>query len=109
MKSRIFPDRLLCLESGNIPGLLFIAFFLLSVPLTSTAQVILDRAFSERITNYDLNVELDTEKKTVSGDMILNWKNISQDTVRDLQFHMYLNAFKNSKSVFSNEGGMFKK
>ena len=83
-----------------------IALFLLSLPITISAQVVLDRAYSERITNYDMNVELDTEKKTVTGDMILSWKNVSQDTVSDLQFHMYLNAFKNSKSVFSNEGSV---
>ncbi|MCD6346069.1 MAG: M1 family metallopeptidase [Bacteroidales bacterium] len=67
-------------------------------------QVILKQALSERLTEYKMNVELDTETKIVSGDMLLEWRNPSQDTVDNLQFHMYLNAFKNSRSTFSSEG-----
>ena len=40
-----------------------------------------------------MNVELDTQAKTVSGELMLTWKNPSQDTVDNLQFHLYLNAF----------------
>ncbi len=56
-----------------------------------------------------MQVKLDTETKKIYGDMILKWKNPSQDTVSDLQFHMYLNAFKNDKSTMMTEGSSFLK
>lgn len=71
------------------------------------AQKILKNPLSERITEYDMQVKLDTETKKIHGDMILKWKNPSQDTVSDLQFHMYLNAFKNDKSTMMKEGSSF--
>jgi hypothetical protein len=36
----------------------------------------------------------------VEGRQLLTWLNDSPDTVGDLQFHLYLNAFKNQKSTF---------
>ncbi|MCK5821356.1 MAG: M1 family metallopeptidase [Bacteroidales bacterium] len=80
---------------------------LLFVVSSTNAQVILEKALSDRTTSYKMDVELDTDAKTVSGDLILTWTNPSLDTVSDLQFHMYLNAFKNSKSTMFNEGSVF--
>ena len=80
---------------------------LLTLPMLPQAQVILKEALSERVVNYKMNVELDTDAKTITGEMVLNWKNPSKDTVDNLQFHMYLNAFKNSKSTFFNEGSVY--
>ena len=80
---------------------------LLTLPMLPQAQVILKEALSERVVNYKMNVELDTDAKTITGEMVINWKNPSQDTVDNLQFHMYLNAFKNSKSTFFNEGSVY--
>lgn len=60
---------------------------------------------STRIANYDIKVSLDPDEKLLDGKMTLYWKNPSQDTIRELQFHMYLNAFKNNESTFWNESG----
>jgi len=60
---------------------------------------------SPRNANYDMEVKLDTEKKTIDGQMKLTWRNISQDTIQELQFHLYLNAFKNTKTTFMKESG----
>lgn len=60
---------------------------------------------SPRNANYNINVELDTEKKVLNGQMELIWKNISQDTINELQFHLYLNAFKNNRTTFMTESG----
>ena len=82
----------------------FLLFF------TSTyAQEILTNPLSDRITEYDIQVKLDTETKKLNGQMTIKWKNPSQDTVGDLQFHMYLNAFKNDKSTMMREGRTFLK
>ena len=60
---------------------------------------------SARNANYDMDVKLDTEKKTINGQMQLTWRNISKDTINELQFHLYLNAFKNTKTTFMKESG----
>jgi hypothetical protein len=77
------------------------------MPVGLRSQVILNRQMSDRITEYDMKVNLDTESKKIKGDIKLKWKNPSQDTVSDLQFHMYLNAFKNDKSTMMTEGAPF--
>ena len=48
---------------------------------------------SPRIANYDISVKLNAVDKTLEGKEILYWKNTSLDTITELQFHLYLNAF----------------
>ena len=62
-------------------------------------------ALSSRIANYTIAVTLDAEKKTLHGSETLVWTNSTRDAVRDLQFHLYLNAFKNTYSTFIRESG----
>jgi len=59
---------------------------------------------SPRITQYKIRAELDPASKTVKGEIVLDWRNPSRDTVKDLQFHLYLNAFKNARSTFRAQG-----
>jgi len=54
---------------------------------------------------YLMAVTLDTKEKTISGKMNLNWRNISTDTIHELQFHLYMNAFKNNRTTFMSERG----
>lgn len=60
---------------------------------------------SQRLSSYDMKVVLDTEEKTVTGRMTLHWRNPSDDVIAELQFHLYLNAFKNTQSTFMKESG----
>jgi hypothetical protein len=60
---------------------------------------------STRITDYDIDVRLDTDAKTLSGRERLTWRNPSADFVGELWFHLYLNAFKNTNSTFFRESG----
>ncbi|MBX7151497.1 M1 family metallopeptidase [bacterium] len=55
--------------------------------------------------NYDLTARLLPVQKAVQGSYKLEWWNFSKDTVREMQFHLYLNAFKNERSTFFKEGG----
>ena len=59
---------------------------------------------SPRIANYTIDLVRDEVDKKINADQTLLWKNTSTDTIRDLQFHLYYNAFKNSKSTFMKEG-----
>jgi hypothetical protein len=48
-------------------------------------------------------VRLDTAHRTLDGTVTLLWRNISSDPVRELHFHLYLNAFRNDQSTFRLE------
>ena len=50
--------------------------------------------------SYNIDVELNTESKTITGRQSLVWVNPSNDTINDLRFYMYTNAFKNTESTF---------
>ncbi len=80
-------------------------FLLLIVVLLITNRLIIAQPKSERIVHYTMKVSLDTEEKIVDGKMEMVWKNPSNDTINELQFHMYLNAFKNTESTFMKESG----
>ena len=55
------------------------------------------------IVRYTIDARLDPTAKTVAGHEIIVWRNHSSDAVPDLQFHLYLNAFKNSYTTFMRE------
>lgn len=62
---------------------------------------------SPRTANYDIQLRLDTAEKKIHGRQLLRWSNPSADTVRELQYHLYLNAFRNTQSTFMKEAGGF--
>ena len=55
---------------------------------------------SVRIANYVMDVTLDHERKLIDGNEILTWHNPSPDTVGEVRFYMYINAFKDFESTF---------
>ena len=60
---------------------------------------------SERRVSYDMVVELEPEARTVEGIQRITWRNPGQVPVDELQFHMYLNAFRDANSTFMRESG----
>ncbi len=89
----------------DIVKVVVIVFFFVCVQAIQAQDFIFEEPLSERIANYAINVKLDNETKTLTGKEVLNWRNLSKDTIRDLQFHLYLNAFKNNTSTFFKERG----
>lgn len=73
---------------------------LILISLVSAAQLINKDALSPRITGYDIDARLDPEEKTVACSMRAFWVNQTSETVPDIQLHLYMNAFKSSKSTF---------
>jgi hypothetical protein len=57
----------------------------------------------EPIVHYHIEATLDVQRKAIRGRELLRWKNDSSDRVSELQFHLYLNAFKNSETTFMRE------
>ena len=87
----------------------FILYYLVAITLMIQSgiysQIIFKQQLSNRIVHYNISVKLDADKKTLDGFEILKWKNTSPDIINELQFHLYLNAFKNSRSTFMTESG----
>ncbi len=83
-------------------------FMLLGFTLTSSGQSakpIFPQPLSPRLANYQIDVILDPVTKKLNGRETLTWKNASPDVIRELRFHLYLNAFRNDKSTFMRESG----
>ncbi len=51
-------------------------------------------------TSYVLEVRLDAERHRLSGKGTITWSNSSRTPVSSLFFHLYLNAFKNDRTLF---------
>jgi len=58
---------------------------------------------SNRVANYTMDVKLDTENRKLIAETAVLFRNPSADTIRDLQFHIYYNAFQNNQSTFFKE------
>ncbi len=54
-------------------------------------------------TDYRIGVRLDPETHRLQGRQVVRYTNTSPDAIPDLQFHLYLNAFKNEQSTFMRE------
>ncbi|MGK0363696.1 MAG: hypothetical protein ACI85O_000749 [Saprospiraceae bacterium] len=83
--------------------LLLILLFLPYLMLAQTSE----KPLSSRIASYDIQVTLDANEKTLTANEVLHWTNPSQDTIHELRFHVYLNAFKNNQSTYLSGGGGF--
>ena len=55
--------------------------------------------------SYEISCRLDTDKKTVEGTELITWTNRTSRPATTLQFHLYLNAFRNTQSTFWRESG----
>ncbi|HXI27576.1 MAG TPA: M1 family metallopeptidase [Vicinamibacterales bacterium] len=58
---------------------------------------------SPRNANYTIAARLDPATRTITGSETIVWRNITQRTAAELQFHLYWNAWKNTRSTFMRE------
>lgn len=58
---------------------------------------------AEDVVDYTLDAKLDPTAHTVHGEGSIHWTNTSGAAVHELWVHLYLNAFKNERSVFLRE------
>jgi len=59
----------------------------------------------KEIVYYKINATLNVQEKSILGKEIITWYNDSAEEINDLQFHLYLNGFKNEKSTYFKERG----
>lgn len=62
-------------------------------------------ALTRPIASYDIRARLLPEEKKIEGREVLTWLNDSDVPVSELRLHLYLNAFKNSRTTFMKESG----
>jgi hypothetical protein len=61
------------------------------------------RTHADPVADYTLRASLNPEAHTIHGEGAITWRNASATSVRELWVHLYLNAFKNERSVFLRE------
>lgn len=60
---------------------------------------------SERIVEYHIAVKLDADSKELHGSQSVTWTNPGNQSVQELYFHLYPNAFRSTHSTFNLESG----
>ena len=78
----------------NLPLLFFFSLILIH----AKAQ---DR-FQQRVT-YTINVELDDKRHSLGGEETISYTNNSPDSLHDLYFHLWPNAYKNDETALANQ------
>ncbi|NOZ56136.1 MAG: M1 family metallopeptidase, partial [Calditrichaeota bacterium] len=73
------------------------------VSAQTTQTVWFNPPLSPRIANYDIDVQLDPEAKLLTAREVIRWRNATSKPTSTLQFHLYMNAFRNSESTFMRE------
>ena len=69
----------------------------------AAVDAIPDGARSPRNANYSIDVRLDPDTRTLTGRAVLTWRNIATVAAPDLRFHLYYNAWRNSRSTWMRE------
>jgi hypothetical protein len=62
-----------------------------------------DEVRSPRNANYSIDVRLDPDSRILTGRAVLTWRNIATVSAPDLRFHLYYNAWRNSRSTWMRE------
>jgi hypothetical protein len=57
------------------------------------------------VADYTMTASLDPKAHTLHGQATITWRNTSVVSVHELWFHLYLNAFKNERSLFLRAPG----
>ena len=59
--------------------------------------------FSARNASYAITARLDPASRSLTGDEILTWRNTSAAATSTLRFHLYYNAWRNTRSTWMRE------
>ena len=61
---------------------------------------------SPRNANYVIDARLNADTGTIDGDEVITWRNITKAPASELQFHLYWNAWRDSRSTWLREGAL---
>ncbi len=82
------------------PVLSVVSCLVIGVASLAAAQ----EPLSPRNANYLIDVRLDPETKILDGRQVLRWTNIQSTPTDELWFHLYWNAWRNTRSTWMLEG-----
>jgi hypothetical protein len=60
-------------------------------------------ALSPRNASYEISARLVPDTRTLTGEALLTWRNISSIPATTLRFHLYYNAWRNTRSTWMRE------
>ena len=69
----------------------------------STDTGVIDPPLSSRNANYTIAARLDPGAHTITATETIRWRNITRATATELQFHVYWNAWRDSRSSYMRE------
>ena len=69
----------------------------------SAAESTSATARSPRNASYTIDARLDPRTRTITGDEVLAWRNVTERPAASLQFHLYYNAWRNTTSTWMRE------
>ncbi len=95
-------------EGGRIakPGFRpAVRLVLVWVAVLAAAGAFLKGSAYQPIASYQIEAKLNPSSKTIDATETVEWVNTSSNPTSELQFHLYLNAFKNDRSTFAKEQG----
>jgi hypothetical protein len=72
-------------------------------PTSPTTVAPAGRARSPRNASYTITARLDPASRTLTGEQLLTWRNIAPIPAASLQFHLYYNAWRNTRSTWMRE------
>jgi hypothetical protein len=61
---------------------------------------------SPRNANYTITARLDPSSRTLTGEQIVTWRNTSTIPATSLRFHLYYNAWRNTRSTWMREAAL---
>ena len=82
---------------------LFSHGFFLILNLFAAQSTINAQAYFQQRTDYNIKASLDTINQTLTGDIILSYTNNSSDDLDQIFFHVWLNAFSDKRSAYSDQ------
>jgi Peptidase family M1 domain len=74
-----------------------------TVPTAVPAAASSTAARSPRNASYAITVRLDPASRTLQGNELLTWRNLSSIPATSLRFHLYYNAWRNTRSTWIRE------
>jgi hypothetical protein len=70
---------------------------------TAAPDRALSPARSARNANYTITANLNPATRTLKGDALLTWRNVTSQPATALRFHLYYNAWRNTRSSWMRE------
>ncbi len=64
-----------------------------------------EKPLSPRIANYSMDCRFDPRQNLITATAVLEWRNTASIPAKTLQFHLYMNAFRDEKSTYMIELG----